>query len=135
MCLLVRETKKKSMQCSQGRWVIMQLLDPKLLQEPSSPFPGHAALSSSTQIRAIWTLTYITDPEHSGVLQRDFNHWIQMNKIWTIDPDQEHLYHESDQSVVPIFPIFTTLGSRAFLASPPLDQNGADDYQLIISWT
>ncbi len=73
---------------------------------------------------------------HSGVLQRDFNHWIQINNIWTIDPDQEHLYHESDQSVVlPIFPIFTTLGSRAFLSSPPLDQNGADDYQLIISWT
>jgi hypothetical protein len=45
------------------------------------------------------------------------------------------LYHESDQSVVPIFPIFTTLGSRAFLASPPLDQNGVNDYQLIISWT
>jgi hypothetical protein len=83
-------------------------------------------------------ITYITDPEHCiRVFSREiFNHWIQIDNIWTIDPDQEHLYHESDQSVVlPIFPIFTTLGSRAFLSSPPLDQNGADDYQLIISWT
>ncbi len=102
------------------------LLDPKLLQEPSSLFPGHAALSSSTQIRAIWTLTYITDPEHCiRVFSREiFNHWIQINNIWTIDPDQEHLYHESDQSVVlpnlsylhhpwiKGFPIFTTIGSK-----------------------
>jgi hypothetical protein len=63
-----------------------------------------------SEIRALWTLTYISVPQHSGVLQRDFNHWIQINNIWTIGPDQEHLYHESDQSVVPIFPIFTTLG-------------------------
>lgn len=79
-----------------------------------------------TQIRAIWTLTYITDPEHCiRVFSREiFNHWIQINNIWTIDPDQEHLYHESDQSVVlpnlsylhhpwiKGFPIFTTIGSK-----------------------
>ncbi len=113
----------------------MQLLDPKLLQR--------TFISVSRTCGSIFEHTDPSnldpnDPEHCirCVLQRDFNHWIQINYIWTIDPDQEHLYHESDQSVVlPTFPIFTTLGSRAFLSSPPLDQNGADDYQLIISWT